>query len=111
MYAIVRDGGRQHRVAEGDVIQVDLRQVEAGGEIVFPDVLLYADEDGVRVGQPTVVGVQVKGVVEGEVKGPKLQVVHFRRRKDSRTRRGHRQHYLAVRITEIARTGAPVAQE
>lgn len=111
MYAIVHDGGRQHRVAEGDRIQVDLRPAHPGSEIVFPDVLLYADDEGVRVGQPTVPGVQVKGVVEGEVKGPKLQVVHFRRRKDSGTRRGHRQHYLAVRITEIVRTGAPVAQE
>ena len=111
MYAIIRDGSRQHHVAEGDQIQVDLRAAQPGGEIVFPEVLLYADDEGVQVGQPTVPGVQVKGVVEGEVKGPKLTVLRFHRRKGIRVRRGHRQHYLAVRITEITKTGAPVAQE
>jgi len=111
MYAIIRDGGHQYRVAEGDLIEVDLRAAAPGAEVVFPEVLLYADQEGVQVGRPALADVRVCGVVEREVKGPKLKVLHFRRRKDSRTRRGHRQHYLAVRITEIVRTGAAVPQE
>ena len=111
MYAIIRNGGHQYRVAEGDLIEVDLRPVSPGADVVFPDVLLYGDEKGVEVGRPTLAHVEVRGVVEREVKGPKLTVLRFRRRKDSQTRRGHRQHYLAVRITEIARTGAAAPLE
>jgi large subunit ribosomal protein L21 len=103
MYAIIRDGGHQYRVSEGDRIEVQLRPGVAGSEVVFPDVLLYGDQAGVEVGRPTLADVQVHGVVERAVKGPKLRIFRYRRRKDSRVRRGHRQHYLAVRITKIAR--------
>jgi large subunit ribosomal protein L21 len=101
MYAIIRDGGRQYRVSEGDRIEVDLRPDAAGKEVVFPEVLLYGDQAGVEVGRPTLSDVQVHGVVEGAVKGPKVRIFRYRRRKDSRVRRGHRQGYLAVRITKI----------
>jgi len=111
MYAIIRDGGHQFKVSEGGRIEVDLRPAEPGAEVIFPEVLLVSDDNGVAVGRPTLTDVQVRGVVEGEVKGPKLTVMRFRRRKNSRTRRGHRQHYLAVRITDIVRTGAVAAQE
>jgi len=111
MYAIIRDGGRQYRVSEGDLIQVDLRPASPGSEVVFPEVLLYSDDEGLQVGRPTLPDVEVRGVVQREVKGPKIEVVRFRRRKDSRTHRGHRQRYLAVRITEIAHTGAATPQE
>jgi len=111
VYAIIQDGGHQYRVAEGDLIEVGLRPASPGAEVVFPDVLLYGDENGVEVGRPTLTDVEVRGTVEREVKGPKLTVLRFRRRKSSRTRRGHRQHHLAVRITEIARTGVAAPQE
>jgi len=102
MYAIIRDSGKQYRVSEGDVIRVDLRQAAPGTELVFPEVLLYGDGEGAQVGRPTLPHIEVRGVVEREVKGPKIDVVKFRRRKDSRTHRGHRQRYLEVRITKIA---------
>jgi len=112
VYAIIQDGGHQYRVAEGDLLEVDLRPASPGTEVVFPEVLLYGDEEGVQVGRPTLADIEVRGVVEGEVRGPKLIVLRFRRRKDSQTRRGHRQHYLAVRITEIAhKKGAAAPQE
>ncbi len=111
MYAIIQDGGHQYRVAEGDLIEVDLRPASPGADVVFPDVLLYSDEEGVQVGRPTLSDMEVRGVVEKEVKGPKLIVLRFRRRKDSQTRRGHRQHYLAVRITGIAHKAAATPQE
>ena len=103
MYAIIRDGGRQYRVCEGDRIEVQLRAAPAGSEVVFPEVLLYGDQGGVEVGRPTLSDVRVSGVVERAVKGPKLRIFRYRRRKDSRVRRGHRQRYLAVRVTRIAR--------
>lgn len=111
MYAIIRDGGHQYRVSEGDLIEVDLRAASPGTEVTFPEVLLCSDEEGLRVGRPIVSDVEVRGVVEREVKGPKLIVLRFRRRKGSQTRRGHRQRHLAVRITEIARKGAVAPQE
>lgn len=111
MYAIIRDSGRQFRVEEGEVIRVDLRPAAPGTEVVFPEVLLYSGDDGLQVGRPTLAHVEVRGVVEREVKGPKIEVVKFRRRKGSRTHRGHRQHYLQVRITEIALKEAATTQE
>jgi len=111
VYAIIRDGGRQYRVSEGDLIEVDLRPASPGTEVTFPEVLLYSDEGGVEAGRPTLPDVEVRGVVEREVKGRKLTVLRFRRRKHSQTRQGHRQRHLAVRITEIARTGATSPEE
>jgi large subunit ribosomal protein L21 len=106
MYAIIREGGRQYRVSEGDRIEVQSHPGPVGSEVVFPEVLLYGDQAGVEVGRPRLSDVQVHGVVERAVKGPKLRIFRYRRRKDSRVRRGHRQGYLAVRITRIVRGSA-----
>jgi large subunit ribosomal protein L21 len=111
MYAVFRDGGHQFKVQEGDRIEVDLRPVKRGEQVVFPEVLLLSGEGGTSVGRPIVEGAEVRGTVEGETKGPKLTMMKFRRRKNSRTRRGHRQHYLAVRITDIVTSGSQAAQE
>jgi len=102
MYAVIEDRGRQYKVSEGDVVRVDRRDAEPGDKIEFDHVLLVSGDDGVQVGKPTVAGAGVAGVVEGEVKGRKVVTMHFRRRKDSRTRTGHRQKYTAVRIESIS---------
>lgn len=101
MYAVIRDGSRQHVVKPGDVVNLDRRDAEAGEAVDLDDVLLVADDDDVRIGSPRVDGAVVKAVVVGEVKGDKIVVFKFKRRKDSRKKTGHRQRYTQVRIDEI----------
>ena len=102
MYAVINDRQRQHTVREGDVITCDtLAEHEPGQEISFDDVALVSNEGNVRIGKPTLDGVSVKGEIVGPVKGEKLVVFKFKRRKGSRVKRGHRQGYTAVRITSI----------
>ena len=102
MHAIFRDGGRQYRVAEGDTLLVDLRDGEPGSQVEFGEVLsIEPDGQSMKVGQPLVDGARVVAEVVGEYKGPKLVFHQFRRTKNSRTRRGHRQHYTQVRISKI----------
>lgn len=102
MEAIIRDGGRQFTVRQGGRIEVDWREADQGSSIEFGEVLFVRPEDGeARVGTPLVDGAKVVGRVIGPAKGPKLVVCHFRRRKNSKRRTGHRQHYLAVEIESI----------
>jgi large subunit ribosomal protein L21 len=103
MEAIIRDGGRQYRVQQGSTVDVDYRELEPGSRVEFEDVLLINEGEGgsTRVGQPRVEGAKVVGKVVGQVKGPKLIVMHFRRRKNSKTRFGHRQRYTKVQIETI----------
>ena len=104
MYAIIRDRGRQYRVSAGDNVNVDLMgEVNPGAPVTFEEVLLTSDEQGgVAVGQPLVAGAKVAAtVVDPEVKGKKIDVVHFRRRKDSMSKVGHRQRYTRVKIESI----------
>jgi len=101
MYAIIEDSGTQVRVEEGQTFQVDTRDAEAGSTLTFDRVLLVGDEKGTRVGTPLVDGATVTAEVVGPSKGPKLEVFKLRRRKNSQTHRGHRQHYLDVRVTRI----------
>lgn len=101
MYAIISDGGRQYRVEEGQEMDVDLRDGEAGAEVSFDRVLLLGNDDGVKVGTPTVEGVSVTAEVVGVTRGEKIYVQKFRRRKNSRTRTGHRQYFTRIRISKI----------
>ena len=102
MYAVITDRSRQFTVREGDVIQCDaMASAEPGQNVVFDDVSLVSHEGNVRVGKPKVDGAKVTGEVLGEGRGPKLTVFRFKRRKDSRTKTGHRQKYTRVRITSI----------
>ena len=101
MYAIIADSGRQFKVEEGQEVVVDLRDEEAGSTITFDQVLAISGDDGVKVGKPTVDGASVTAEVLGEVKGKKIYVQKFRRRKNSRRRTGHRQRYTSVRIDAI----------
>jgi large subunit ribosomal protein L21 len=102
MYAVISDRQRQFTVREGDVIQCDtIATSEPGQSVVFDHVSLVSHEGTVRVGKPTVDGAKVTGEVLGDTKGPKLVVFSFKRRKNSRTKNGHRQRYTRVRITSI----------
>jgi large subunit ribosomal protein L21 len=101
MYAIIDDRGNQMKVAQGEVVEIDLTDGEAGSEVVFDRVLLVSGEGGVRVGAPVVEGAMVIAEVVGDASGPKVYGMSFRRRKNSKVRKGHRQHYTSVRIKDI----------
>ncbi len=101
MYAIFADGGRQFKVEEGQEIVVDFREVPQGEQIQFDRVLAVSDENGFRVGKPTVPGAVVTAEVLGAMQGEKLYIQKFRRRKNYRRRVGHRQIYTTVRISKI----------
>ena len=103
MYAIIEDGGRQYKVAQGDVLCVALRDLaDDSAQIEFDRVLFYSDDETTIVGQPLVAGAKVIGKVNGIAPADKLYPLRFRRRKDSQRRIGHRQKYLEVLITEIS---------
>ena len=102
MYAIIEDSGMQYKVAEGDSVQLGLRDAEPGQSIEFDAVLMVSDDSGASIGRPTVEGARVTGEVEGVVKGRKIVVQRFRRRQGSHTRKqGHRQRYTSIHITRI----------
>ena len=101
MYAISQDGGRQYKVEEGQELEIDYRDVSKGDRIEFSKVLAVSDEDGLKLGTPTVETAKVTADVLGAMQGKKLDIQKFRRRKNSRTKTGHRQLYTKVRISGI----------
>ena len=101
MYAIVRCGGRQEKVALDDVLNVDKLPGEAGASVTFPALLVV--DDGMVISDPAeVAGYQVTAEIVGEVAGPKINMIQYRNKTGYRRRLGHRQRYTQVRITEIA---------
>jgi len=101
MYAVIRTGGKQYRVTEGQTLQVEKLAGTAGDAISFDEVLLVGGSDTPKVGRPLVNGASVKAQIMGEERGEKLVVFKFRRRKNYRRKTGHRQTYTRVRITGI----------
>ena len=103
MYAVIEDSGQQFQVQEGDVLEVDLRDLaEDQTEIEFDRVLLVSGDGNVSVGTPVVAGAKVLAeIVDPLVKGQKVFISQFRRRKDSRRRIGHRQKFIQVRVKKI----------
>jgi large subunit ribosomal protein L21 len=104
MYAVFEDGSRQYKVSEGDVVQVDYRDAAVGTQLEFDRVFLYKGGDEPNIGQPLVEGARVVAEVVDHP-STKLYVQHFRRRKNYRRLRGHRQPYTSVRIRSILLPG------
>src|SRR5262249_37576132 len=104
MYAIIEDGSRQYRVSEGDVVKLDYREAEPGTRLEFPKVLLYQGADGLKIGQPLLEGARVLAEVVDHP-STKLYIQHFRRRKNYRRLKGHRQWYTRVRVRNILLAG------
>jgi large subunit ribosomal protein L21 len=104
MYAVFEDGSRQYRVQEGDVLNVDFREVEVGSSIEFKRVLLCQKETDTKIGQPTITGASIVAEVV-DFPSTKTYVQHFKRRKNQRRFRGHRQPYTAVKIRQIVVPG------
>lgn len=101
MYAVIKTGGKQYRVAKDDVVKIERVAGEAGSTIEFAEVLLVGSGADVKVGAPTVAGAKVTAELVGEARGPKLIAFKKRRRKNSRRKKGHRQDLSTVRITGI----------
>ena len=100
MYAIIATGGKQYKVAEGDVIRVEKLGVEAGSTYTFDQVLLVSGDE-VKVGEPTVVGATVEATVVGDGKAKKVIVYKYKRKTGYHKKNGHRQQYTEVKIDKI----------
>lgn len=101
MFAVIKTGGKQYRVQEGQVLKIEKLNVEAGQAVDFSDVLLVSNGDDVKVGAPVVEGALVSAEVVSHGRGDKVKILKFRRRKHSMKRMGHRQWFTEVKITAI----------
>ena len=101
MYAVIKTGGKQYRVEEGDVVRIEKIEVATGESVDFDQVLLVANGDDVKVGQPMLDGAKVTAEVLEQGRHKKIKIVKFRRRKHSRKQAGHRQWFTEVKITGI----------
>lgn len=101
MYAVIKTGGKQYRVAEGDTIEVEKLPTDVGSEVRFEDVLLIGTEDETRIGTPMVSGALVTGKVVHAGRAPKVLVYKFKRRTKYRRKAGHRQFFTRVLIEGI----------
>jgi len=101
MYAIVEIKGKQYKVEKGKEIYVDLMDSEPGSSVTIKEVLFLNDGNTVKIGQPFVEGSSVSLKVEKEVKGDKLVVFKFKRKKSFRWKKGHRQHYTKLTVEDI----------
>ncbi len=111
MYAIIKTGGKQYKVREGDTVDVELLGGEAGDDIVLDQVLLVAGHDGATVGTPMVEGALVRATVLDEVKGDKVVVFKYKPKNRYRRKTGHRQRYARLRINKIIAPGIQEYEE
>jgi large subunit ribosomal protein L21 len=100
MYAVFEDGSRQYRVQEGDIVKVDFRAADVGASLEFNRVLLYQSDADTTFGHPVIEGARVVAEVVDHP-STKLYIQHFRRRKNYRRLKGHRQPYTSVKIQKI----------
>lgn len=102
MYAVIKTGGKQHRVSEGDVIAIEKINGEKGAEVVFDQVLMVEKEGDVRIGRPHVEGAKVVGEILSQTKAAKINVFKMKKRKGYRKKTGHRQQLTSMKIREIS---------
>ena len=100
MFAIIKTGGKQYKVSEGDVIKVEKIEAKSGDKIEFDQVLMVAGDD-VKVGSPVVEGAKVKAEVLDQKKDKKIVIFKFKAKKNYRKKKGHRQPYTLVKIEKI----------
>jgi len=101
MYAIVRSGGKQYRVEEGALVSVDTVAGKVGDTVTLGDILVIADGDDVKAGQPALDGAKVTAEIVAHGKGPKIQVLRYKNKTRQRRARGHRQSETTIRVTKI----------
>ena len=101
MYAVISSGGKQYKVAEGEVLRVEKLPGEIGAEVTFDRVLLFSDGENMSIGQPVLDNVAVRGHIVEQGKAKKILVFKYKRRKRYRRKQGHRQQYTAIKIESI----------
>ena len=102
MYAIIKTGGKQYRVAVGDTVKVETLEAEVGAKVTLSDVLAISDDAGLKVGTPLLAGASVTATVLSHGRADKVRIFKFRRRKHSMKCTGHRQNYTELKIEAIA---------
>ncbi len=102
MYAVIKTGGKQYRVAPGEKLKIEQIPADIGSEIVLDQILMIADGEAVTVGTPLVSGATVKATVVAHGRGEKVQIFKMRRRKHYQKHQGHRQNFTEIRIDGIA---------
>jgi len=102
MYAVIKTGGKQYRVSEGDLLKVEKIDGEKGSIVSFNEVLMVSKDDDIRIGRPFVEGAVVLGEIMDNAKGPKITIFKMKRRKGFRKKTGHRQSLTSLKIKEIS---------
>jgi large subunit ribosomal protein L21 len=102
MYAVIKTGGKQYRVAEGQTLKVEKLEAEVGSNLELADVLMVASGDDIKIGSPFVEGGKVTATVKSHGRDDKVTIIKFRRRKHNMKRQGHRQYYTELQITGIS---------
>lgn len=101
MFAVIRTGGKQYRVAKDAILKVEKLDAEAGSTVTFSDILMVGGDKGVEIGAPTVNGASVTAEVVAQDRNPKVIIFKKRRRQNSRRKNGHRQPVTVLRVTGI----------
>ena len=109
MFAIVRTGGKQYKVAPGDVFEVERLKIDIASKVVLDQVLLVDDGDECTVGNPTIKGAGVECTVVNAIRGPKIRVFKFKAKKRYRRMQGHRQELTVLRVDDVRTSGPPPA--
>src|SRR3954470_10100550 len=101
MYAVIKTGGKQYRVAAGEKLKIEQIPADVGAQIVIDQVLMIGEGDAVKVGKPLVEGAKVSATVIAQGRHTKVQIFKMRRRKHYQKHQGHRQNYTEIQISEI----------
>jgi len=101
MYAVVKTGGKQYKVAPGEKLKVEQIPADVGAEVTLDQVLMIGEGESVRLGAPTVAGASVKATVVAQGRGEKVKIFKMQRRKHFRKHQGHRQNYTEIEISGI----------
>jgi large subunit ribosomal protein L21 len=102
MYAVIKTGGKQHKVSAGDVIAIEKIDGDKGDTVVFDQILMVENEGDIRIGRPVVEGAKVVGEIVSQTKGAKIIVFKMKKRKGYRKKNGHRQLLTSMKIKEIS---------
>ena len=101
MYAVIKTGGKQYKVAPGEKLKVEQIPADVGAEVILDQVLMIGEGESVRLGQPNVAGATVKATVVSQGRGEKVKIFKMQRRKHFRKHQGHRQNYTEIEISGI----------
>ena len=102
MYAVVNTGGKQYKLAQGDICRIEKLDAEEGASVELDKVLMVADGDSINIGTPYVKGGKVTAVVKAHGRAKKVEIMKFRRRKHHQKRTGHRQYFTEIEVTGIS---------